>query len=86
MTKTKKWRVLDLYCCAGGAARGYELGGFDEIVGVDKVWKKEYPYEFIQADIEDFIFWWVSKMSKISRTSRTTRMCQEVQGLFGFRE
>ncbi|MDA9991638.1 hypothetical protein N9E35_01385 [Candidatus Marinimicrobia bacterium] len=56
MTKTKKWRLLDLYCCAGGAARGYELGGFDEIVGVDKVWKKEYPYEFIQADIEDFIF------------------------------
>jgi site-specific DNA-cytosine methylase len=26
--------VLDLYCCAGGAARGYQLAGF-EVVGID---------------------------------------------------
>ena len=52
----KTWRVLDLYCCAGGSARGYELGGFDEIVGIDHIKKKEYPYFFIQADITDFIY------------------------------
>lgn len=26
--------LLDLYCCAGGAARGYDRVGF-EVVGVD---------------------------------------------------
>ena len=57
MTSDEKvWRVLDLYCCAGGSAKGYELGGFNEIIGVDQVKKKEYPYFFIKADIEDFIY------------------------------
>ncbi len=55
-SKDKVWRVLDLYCCAGGSARGYELGGFGEIIGVDQVKKKEYPYFFIKADIEDFLY------------------------------
>jgi DNA (cytosine-5)-methyltransferase 1 len=52
----KVWRVLDLYCCAGGGAKGYENAGFNEIIGVDCVGKKEYPYFFIKADIEDFIY------------------------------
>ena len=56
MTQDKTWRVLDLYCCSGGSAKGYELGGFTEIIGVDNVRKKEYPYFFIKADITDFIF------------------------------
>lgn len=42
-------RLLDLFCGAGGAARGYADTGF-EIVGVDNAPQPHYPYTFIQAD------------------------------------
>ena len=43
-------RLLDLFCKAGGAARGYHDAGFDEIVGVDHEPQPNYPYEFVLAD------------------------------------
>ena len=48
-------KLLDLYCCSGGSAVGYALGGFTSIIGIDIKKKRDYPYEFIQADIIDFI-------------------------------
>jgi hypothetical protein len=47
-------RILDAYCCAGGAAVGYARAGW-EVVGVDKDDQPEYPFEFVKADALDFI-------------------------------
>lgn len=45
----KKPKLLDLFCCAGGAAMGYHQAGF-EVIGVDIVDRKRFPFEFVKAD------------------------------------
>lgn len=46
-------RLLDLFCCAGGAAVGYNRAGF-EVVGVDIKDRPLYPFEFHRADAMTF--------------------------------
>ena len=42
-------RLLDLFCCAGGAGMGYARAGF-EITGVDVVRHQNNPHAVIVAD------------------------------------
>ena len=43
-------KILDLFCCCGGAAKGFHDSGH-EVTGVDITDDHDYPYEFIHADV-----------------------------------
>ena len=42
-------KLLDLFCGAGGASKGYAMAGF-EVTGIDIKHGKRYPFEYIRRD------------------------------------
>ena len=47
-------KLLDLFCGAGGASRGYALAGF-EITGIDLKHGKRYPFNYIKGDVLGYL-------------------------------
>lgn len=47
-------KLLDLFCCAGGAGDGYRRAGFD-VTGVDIRKQPHNPHRFIQADALEYL-------------------------------
>ena len=64
-------KLLDLCCGAGGASVGYNRAGFD-VVGVDILPQKNYPFEFIQEDA----FYYVSKYGHLYDLIHVSPPCQ----------
>lgn len=74
-------RVLDLYCCAGGAARGYQLAGL-EVTGVDIVPRPNYcGDEFHQWDAIEFLALFRRKIRETFDLIHTSPPCQEGSSL-----
>lgn len=51
---TKRPKLLDLFCGAGGAGVGYHRAGF-EVTGIDNKPQKNYPFGFMQADALEYL-------------------------------
>ena len=44
-------KILDLFCCCGGASTGLSDNGKNHVVGVDITGDHNYPFEFIRSDV-----------------------------------
>ncbi|MGB1728845.1 MAG: hypothetical protein ACPHF2_02550 [Crocinitomicaceae bacterium] len=49
-----EFKLLDLFCCGGGAGVGYARSGFT-VTGIDIKNQPEYPYEFIECDAVEYL-------------------------------
>ena len=71
-------RLLDLFCCAGGAGTGYFRAGFD-VVGIDLNRQPNYPFAFIQTDALNLDPKFISTFDAI----HASPLCQSYSDLHG---
>ncbi len=50
----RRQRLLDLFCCGGGASVGYLRAGF-EVTGVDFQDQPQYPFKFVLSDAIEYL-------------------------------
>ncbi|MFF4980434.1 SAM-dependent methyltransferase [Streptomyces sp. NPDC001046] len=74
-------RLLDLFCCQGGAAKGYADAGFD-VTGVDIAPQPRYPFRFVQGDAIAFALAHGAEFDFIhaSPPCQHDTECQRIQG------
>ncbi|WP_327235967.1 SAM-dependent methyltransferase [Streptomyces sp. NBC_01317] len=79
--RVRRPRLLDAFCCQGGASAGYERAGFD-VTGVDINPQPRYPYTFIQADAVAFIREYGADFDVVSASPpcQHDSECQRIQG------
>ena len=70
-------RLLDIFCGAGGASKGYEMAGFD-VTGIDLKSGKRYPFTYIKKDfktltVEDLQYYDVIHASPPCQTFSITK-------------
>ncbi|MFJ3751911.1 methyltransferase domain-containing protein [Streptomyces rubiginosohelvolus] len=76
-----KPRLLDLFSCQGGAAKGYADAGFD-VTGVDTAPQPRYPLRFVQADAIAYVLEHGAEFDVIhaSPPCQHDSDCQRLQG------
>ena len=76
---TVRPRLLDLFCCQGGASMGYHRAGF-EVTGVDINPQPRYPFQFHQADALEFAKEHGHKFDVITASPPCQHDCSLTQG------
>jgi hypothetical protein len=69
-----KPKLLDLFCCAGGAGKGYLDEEFD-VTGVDIVPRPNYPGKFIQADALEYALKHIRKYDAVHASPPCQKKC-----------
>jgi DNA (cytosine-5)-methyltransferase 1 len=72
-----QFRLLDLYCGAGGAAMGYHRAGFD-ITGVDIKPQPYYPFKFTCRDVIRLPINWLQQFDVV-HASPTCQMFSDMK-------
>jgi DNA (cytosine-5)-methyltransferase 1 len=78
-------KLLDLFCGAGGASKGFAEAGF-EVTRIDVKHGKRYPFTYIRGDVRDYLnFEFLSKFDVIHasppcQTHSATKHLRNAQG------
>jgi DNA (cytosine-5)-methyltransferase 1 len=77
----RRLRLLDLYCCQGGASKGYDAAGF-EVTGVDIDPQPRYPFTFVQGDAIAYLREHGHEYDAVAASPpcQASTVCQRIQG------